>query len=99
MKMDGRKYQLDAGCAYQVYKSKNSQIFTSINRNIHYDENVDISSILPVFVAPLIRNDKVEAILQFIVKKKFMIDKHPFGNQANIGFKFDTADQDAVRFY
>ncbi|CAD8079493.1 unnamed protein product [Paramecium primaurelia] len=97
--IQGRIYQLQAGCAYQIYLKGKPQIFTQITRQDHFDENTDISSILPVFIAPIYLNEQITAILQFILKKKQMIDKHPFGNQANIGFRLDTIDQDAQKFY
>lgn len=77
---EGRTYKL-CGCAYQVMKCKNARIVTHVTKEQHFDENVDISSILPVFAGPIIVNEQVVAVVEFIIKRKqFIADKHPFGN-------------------
>lgn len=60
---------------------------------------MDISTILPVFVAPIYVNDVAKAVIEILIKKKYMGDKHPFGNQSDIGFKIDPIELDVNKFY
>ncbi|CAD8203453.1 unnamed protein product [Paramecium octaurelia] len=98
-KKKGQYYDIRSGCAYQVYKSQRPQILTSITKHQNFDENIDISSILPVFAGPIIQDNQVVAILEFILKKKKLQDQHPFGLQIQIGFKVNSIDEDAQKFY